>query len=61
MKERTEKERLESIEEAIADWRKGELTDLAALTAIGMIINSNYVSEEAMQWAINLLKEQGEI
>jgi hypothetical protein len=60
MKTRNPKEKLESIEEAIADWRNGELTDVAALTAIGIILDSSYVSDEAMEWAINLLKEKGE-
>lgn len=51
------KRRLELTEEAIKDWRKGELSDLSALVAIGLCINDNdHLSEEAMQWGINALK-----
>ena len=55
------KDKLNLIEEAIDDWKRGELTDIAAITAIGIIIDCREAPEETIRWAIKSLKENGEI
>lgn len=55
------RKKLKVIKEAIQDWEKGKLSDLAALTAINMIIDSRELPEEAIQWAINTIKNNGGI
>lgn len=58
MKE-TIQEKLELVEEAISDWRKGKLQDLSAIVAISMIINDNTPSDEAVQWGMETLAKIG--
>lgn len=54
---KTIQEKLELVEEAISDWRKGKLQNLSAIVAISMIINNNTPSEEFIQWAMETLSK----
>jgi hypothetical protein len=44
-------QKVELVGEAIDDYRKGELTDLACLAAIGAIANARSVDPGAIEWA----------
>jgi hypothetical protein len=63
MKEETIKQKLELIEEAIADWKDGKLQDFSALVAINIIVNNAPPSKEVIEWAIKsiLMKKGNEI
>lgn len=55
MAESIEKQ-LEMVKEAIISWEKGELHELSALIAIHMTLFPQKPSDEAMRWAMDVLR-----
>ena len=51
MSEDLMKQRMKLICDAVDDYRKGELTDMAAIAAIGIITRKNEPDEGAIEWA----------
>ena len=50
-------DRLYLIEEAIEDWKLGELSSIASMAAIGCISSSREPDKDAVRWAKdNLMK-----
>lgn len=52
------KDKLNMVDEAIKDWKKGKLPDLSALVAIQLCVNEQKISKELIEWATSNIKKE---